>query len=197
MILYINDKAFRNTLFVEPIKGSKIRLVSCRFVNKLYNLPKDGTITDVSGKVLVHFSAGNWTLKRIRQKLASSDKGLLLERNGVGYAFKGATPVILSVGMLALLSPNTSGIIILTPVPVLSFIYINCGLIDEVLYDGVKSKILCRMPLNTSDDITEYSPEPLWVSINARSITSLNLWIADCDGPTTDKYEIYITLEIV
>jgi len=195
MILYINNKVFRNTLFVEPIKGSKMRLVSCRFVNKLYNLPKDGTISDDTNNVLVHFSAGHWTLKRIREKLASADKGLRLERYGAGYAFKGALPVILNTGMLVLLHPNHKDIIMLTPV--LSVIYINCSLIDEVLCDGARSKILCRVPLNTSDDITEYSPEPLWVSINTRIITSLNLWVSDCDGPTTDKYEIYITLEIV
>jgi len=54
MILYVEQtKADQTIWFKNPIKSTKISLVSCSFYNHLYNLPSEGTTSDSSGSVLM------------------------------------------------------------------------------------------------------------------------------------------------
>jgi len=146
--------------------------VSCRFINKIYNLPSPGTISS-GGKgksdketLLVSFPKGNYTMNDVLKKINNDDNKVFslvlvndeyniftnkcLVLNNHMAVFFGINNFIKKQG------PMTQ----VTIKPVLSEIYINCDIVDQamVFNDGVRCSIFNTIILNEDRKNTNYSP---------------------------------------
>jgi len=207
-ILYISNETFKKTLFFkEPIKSfSKMRLVDCRFINKVCNLPELGTIWDENNVVLTSFIKGNYTVDGIITSLNVINKGFTIVLMGEKYMLVTNKTLKLSGSMakffgISKIVKKPGPAVEIFIKPILGEIYINADIVDsnDVYSDGAKSKIFSSIFLNASEK-TNYSPNVLYTkTISADYLTSINLWVTDHENKVIDKslYEICACLEII
>jgi len=204
-ILYITGT--KTLFFKEPIKSfSKIRLVNCRFINKIYNLTENGTISNDSDAVLVSFTKGNYTADDIIKKINEANKGFTIILVGEKYKIFTNIQLKLNDAMAKFFGINK---IVKKPgpavevfiKPILSEVYLNADIVDsdKVYCHGGKCHIFSSIILSTNER-TDYSPNALYVKTkSAGYITSLNLWITDHENKVIDKslYDICMCIEII
>jgi len=206
-ILYINKNTFPKTLFLsEPIKGSNIRLISLNFTNKVFNLPSIGKISNDKDVVLVTFQPGNWTIESMIKEVNKANKGITIVLVNDKYKILSNLSLHFNDSLAKFFSiqkiyKKPGPALEISFKPLIHEVFLNCDLIDQsnVLYNGSKSQVLACIPLESNR--TNYFPnDNLYTRLKSGSyITSLNLWITDCDGNiiSTSVYEICLKLEII
>ena len=209
VILYFNKNVSKKTIYLkEPIRGSKIRLVHCKFTNRLLNLPSIATISNENDVVLVTFQKGNYDAEQIIKKIDDANKGISIVLIGENYKlisnstlhFNDIMSIFLGVPKIYK-KPGPS--LNITFQPVISEIYLHCNLIDpnDTFYNGNKTQILDCIFLDKINEINIYKPSlSMYTNLNCSEyINAINISITDCENRSVDtkNYDICMTIEII
>jgi hypothetical protein len=208
VILYIEKTKADETIWLKnPITNcKKITLNYCNFVNQLYNLEKEGTISDGQGNVLIRIPKGYYTLPSFKSAL---DKAVSIGKKPVSISESVLTPnvnIVLNDSLAKLLkldpdlkkdSKNSINI-----VRACEFVYIHCSLVDpkQVLFNNNYSQLLAYVDLGSHNDRIQYKPfNTLYTPINDDYINSIRLWATDYNNNIIHSgiYPMKIVIEII
>ena len=212
MILYIEQTAADQTIwFKNPIKSTKISLVSCSFYNHLYNLPSEGTTSDSSGSVLMRIPKGNYTNNSFKnavdKAISVGAKKVSIDIRNNKYYINQSVNVDLNENLSKLLNipehleafaEHNINISELT-----QGVCINCDLIDstQVLLNNKYSQILACVELNKAGEKISYHPNnTLYTPIkNDDYINSIRVWVTDSSNQSINIgiYPMRMVIEII
>jgi len=203
MILYIEQtKADETIWFKTPIKGAKISLVSCSF----YNLPSDGTISNVGGDVLIHLPRGNYNIYSFKlavgRTVSNSANPISIEILENSASITTILDVVLNQSLRKLLNATatfkarSTNQINIIPI---QDACIHCDLIDstQVLVNNNYSQILACVDLSKAGEKIPYNP--LHVPIKNDYINSIRFWVTDYTNKSINSgiYPMRMVIEIV
>jgi len=204
VILYVEQtKADETIWFKNPIKCTKISLVSCSF----YNLPSDGTISNVDGGVLIYIPHGNYSIYSFKIAVGKSISNKASPVSIEILENKASITTILDIVLnqsltkllntTATLKARTTNEIDSIPI---QDACINCDLIDstQVIANNNYSQILARVELSKAGEKIPYNR--LHVPIkNDGYINSIRLWVTDYTNKSINSgiYPMRMAIEII
>jgi len=208
MLLYVEGKVGDFTVYLEqPIKKPRsVSLRGCVFINHCKNLPKEGTVSDVEGNIILRIPPGCYTIKTLKQQI---DKAMFLGEKPVNIeesTLEVLQHAVLNDSLLELLGLKTNRLRKKTRheirLKTLETIFLHCDLVSasDVLKEGMPSQILARVEVDkgVGEKIIFDPNSPIQLrATSVDYVNSLRFRIVDGDGNLIENiYPIRTIVEI-